>query len=221
MGENIFATTVDEYFSQWQRIPVDASIWMKPASKSNFEARSKIATFVKQHSKSILDVGCGVGWEHEYYKDSGVKYLGVDITKRFIKECKRRKIPARHGDVLNLPFKDQSFDTVYCKDLLLHLPVGLWRKALGEMVRVARKHVITLEPEWSHETVYAVKENHSCKDMRTLFFFHNVYSERGMLTFASVHELTVKKCVGKDRTRTAWTGVDTNWQITIFTKERE
>lgn len=222
MSDNIFAQSVEDYFKQWEHIPKDEAKWMISFEQRNHVARKIISEHVKKTSKSILDVGCGIGLDYTYYKGSHVKYLGVDITEKFLKECKKRGVPAQYGDILNLPFPDKSFDTVYCKDLLLHLPVGLWRKALTEMVRVAKKQVFTLEPEWGDETVYALQEKHGVKEkngVNTLVFFHNVYGLRDMTVFAVQHHLTIRKWMGKDLERSSWKGKDTNWQITLFSKD--
>lgn len=223
MSEHIFGQTIDEYFQQWQHIPRETETWMKSPTQRDHFGRKLIADLVKQNSKSILDVGCGIGFDYPYYKGSNVEYLGVDVTERFLQECKKRGVPAQYGNVLNLPFQDGSFDTVYCKDLLLHLPPGLWRKALAEMVRVAKKQVFTLEPKWGDETVYAIKEKHGYKEtgkpVGTVFFFHNVYGMRDIVVFAVQQKLTIQKWMSKDLERTRWLGEEVNWQITLFTKE--
>ena len=223
MSDSIFATTVNKYFEQWKFIPWLSDTWMESTSQRNHRGRKKVAELVKKNSKSILDVGCGIGLDYEYYKDSDVQYLGVDITKRFLEECQKRGVPAQHGDVLDLEFDENSFDTVYCKDLLLHLPVGYWRQALAEMTRVAGKQVITLEPEWVDETVYTLREKHSVldpstKQPTTLLFFHNVYSQREIVMFAAANQLTVSWWRGKDVERSAWTREASYWQVTLFTK---
>lgn len=46
----------------------------------------------------------------------------------------------------NLPYPDNSFDTVICSDVLEH--IGRHKRALGELVRIARKKVIITVPAY-------------------------------------------------------------------------
>jgi ubiquinone/menaquinone biosynthesis C-methylase UbiE len=105
---------------------------------------------------SILDVGCGEGFllEHLPPVDS---YIGVDYSDESIKLAKvqsskfkvqndslKCKVDFRQADVYKLPFGDKSFDLVTCLEVLEHL--DNYEKALQEIRRVAKKHVILSVP---------------------------------------------------------------------------
>ena len=217
---------IPNYYGQWQKIQAHPLMWQNQPEQVKHEGRRWIADYVKKTSKSILDVGCGIGLDYEHYRDSEIRYLGVDITPKFVEAAHQRGVPAELGDVKNLRFKDGSFDTVYCKDLLIHLLPGDWRVALREMVRVARLQVITLEDDWYGMTEYSLREKHAsfnkeAHEFEMLWFYHNVYSESEFLKFATTLGLTVQvhhtnlktPILSADRTiRTS--------QITVYTKEQ-
>ena len=82
----------------------------------------------------ILDNGCGIGLLFE--KVSGDRVVGLDISREMLRCAARRSDQLILGNSQELPFKDKSFDVVFCRSLLHHLPEpGL---AVKEMARVLR-----------------------------------------------------------------------------------
>ena len=93
---------------------------------------------------SALDVGCATCIDYPLYRGTGLFYVGVDITYRLVAGALTYypDTPVVQGDAKYLPFKSRSFDSVYCKDFLIHLPPGGYKKALEEMWRVADKKMM-------------------------------------------------------------------------------
>ena len=177
-----------------------------------------IKSFVQEHCKSILDCGCGIALDYEHYKDNGIRYVGVDITPKFLEVAKKRGATTRQGSILDLPFKDKSFDAVYCKDVLMHLLFNDWKRALNEMVRVSRKYVLTLEPAWGADTLYSLREKYTAIESgkaNVLMFFHNVYGIADVMAWAAQKGLTVQKWTYIDEEQGNALGL---WQLTIYTK---
>jgi ubiquinone/menaquinone biosynthesis C-methylase UbiE len=92
-------------------------------------------------NSTLLDVGCGNGF-FTYHLAKFYDVTGLDFSKRMLKINPHRKLV--HGDVENLPFDNNSFDVVFCSDLLHHLKTP--EKAVKEMKRVAKKYIIISEP---------------------------------------------------------------------------
>lgn len=88
----------------------------------------KIATYCQGQ---VLDVACGLRGLSQYLPDG--KYVGCDLNG---------------GDLCcsayNLPFPDQSFDTVVMGEVLEHL--GMPLTALEEASRIARQRIVVTVP---------------------------------------------------------------------------
>jgi len=99
---------------------------------------------------SILDICCGSGMSSEFYVKEGADVCGTDISVESISRAKIRAkkygFPAKFqiANSENLPFSNNSFDVVSVHDGLHHLNNP--EKAVKEMVRVAKKGVIIIEP---------------------------------------------------------------------------
>lgn len=91
--------------------------------------------------RSGLDVGAGSGFSTAY-APSHIDLTATDGSWRMIAQnpCARRVL----ADATALPFADNAFDLVFCWELLHHVPEP-WR-ALREMARVSRRHVVFFEP---------------------------------------------------------------------------
>jgi len=92
----------------------------------------------------MLEVGCGPGVDYYGARKTrpGIDYTGVDITPQMIEHCQRTYPDGRFvlGDILRLPFADNSFPFVYCKDVLNHLED--WKKGFAELHRVSSGYVL-------------------------------------------------------------------------------
>ena len=94
---------------------------------------------------TALDVGCGPGFVMELLAPM-FDVHGIDIDPAAVAEGRRRGLEVREADAHSLPFKDDSFDMVYCSFLLLWVDDPA--KVLSEMVRVSRHWVVCLaEPD--------------------------------------------------------------------------
>lgn len=82
----------------------------------------------------ILDNGCGVG--NLFEKISGDRIIGLDLSIEMLRHAAKRSNRLVLGNSQELPFKDDSFDLVFCRSLLHHLPQP--ELAVREMHRVLR-----------------------------------------------------------------------------------
>lgn len=149
--------------------------------------------------------------------------MGVDVTPKFVAEAQRRGVPCQLGDARKLPFPDESFDTVYAKDLFIHLPPGEWRTVLAEMARVAKRQVLVLDDVFTSRTRYNPCEKYYFKD-GVLTFYNNHYGEAEVTAYAESIGLAVSKVDGGSVKRIHVEGNTVTpdvWhpsQITIYTK---
>ena len=95
---------------------------------------------------SVLDIGCGGGIALSLSKvfEPKKKFVGFEADGKFKHIWKSRNVKVRTGDIYNLPFKNNEFDTVYSSHLLEHLEFP--DKAIYESIRVAKKRIIHSVP---------------------------------------------------------------------------
>lgn len=102
-------------------------------------------TMVLDPKYNVLEVGCGNGFYSYQFYYYFPKLIATDFSDYLLSiHPLKGKIKLKNEDVTNLSYKDDSFDIVYCANLLHH--VGDTEKAVSEMCRVSRKYVITIEP---------------------------------------------------------------------------
>jgi ubiquinone/menaquinone biosynthesis C-methylase UbiE len=79
----------------------------------------------------ILDVGCGTGIISELYPSLDI--LGIDISRGMLSHHKGKH---QYASATDIPFSDNSFDSVICRSVLHHLHEPT--KALQEIRRVLK-----------------------------------------------------------------------------------
>ena len=97
--------------------------------------------------KSILSICCGDGPEGEYLYKLGAKVTVSDYSPEAVKAAIRRckNLKGVVADAEDLPFKDNSFDLVYVRHGLHHIPHPF--KGLDEMNRVGRDGFVFIEAQ--------------------------------------------------------------------------
>ncbi len=97
--------------------------------------------------KEVLDMGCGAAGKSLYYVKCGAKFVtGVDIVEHYEKEAYTLAEKLGYADrfkfvcasAYELPFDDNSFDTIIMNDFMEH--VDNPEKALLEALRLIRKN---------------------------------------------------------------------------------
>lgn len=108
---------------------------------------------------NVLEVGCNEGWVAKaIMEERGFNVTPMDNRDEAILQCKDFfGIDALKGDIYNLPFEDETFDTVVGGEILEHLEDP--GKGLSELFRVAKGgHVIITLPigaYWLGEVTHA------------------------------------------------------------------
>jgi SAM-dependent methyltransferase len=126
------------------------SIWLRDSISWIF--REKI--LAGETAARALDVGCGPGYVMEVVGEL-VDVHGVDVDDDMVIACRARGLDVEKGSAFDLPYRNGSFDIVYCTFLLLWLEDPL--SALVEMSRVSRDRVLCLaEPDFGARIDYPV-----------------------------------------------------------------
>ena len=135
---------------------------MPQVSKSNynfdkyaFEGRFisyywQIKEVLALNPQSILEVGVGDKVFGSFIKNNtNVSYTSVDVAEDLR--------PDVVGSVLELPFADKSFDVVCAFEVLEHLPFGNFDRALAELARVSRNHIVISLPHFGPMLSFSFK----------------------------------------------------------------
>jgi ubiquinone/menaquinone biosynthesis C-methylase UbiE len=87
-------------------------------------AKNAAVTFRQRGIYQILDVACGVGRDTAFFKEQGLLPIGVDASFNGLKAAYHLKMAPGEmakfvtADARCLPFKNASFDGIYCFGLL-------------------------------------------------------------------------------------------------------
>jgi len=112
---------------------------------NNLDRISQTASMILSDVKSITDIGCGNGVFVNYLqKESpGLEIMAIDRSRAALKFVKTEK---KEGDIADIPLPDRSYDCVSCLEVIEHLPVEVYKKALSELTRISKKYVIISVP---------------------------------------------------------------------------
>jgi len=99
---------------------------------------------------SVLEVGVGDRVFGNFIKNNtSVSYTSLDIAEDLH--------PDVVGSVLELPFADHSFDVACAFEVLEHLPFEDFDRAVAELCRVARTHVVISVPHFGPMFSFSLK----------------------------------------------------------------
>ncbi|MDP2661256.1 MAG: class I SAM-dependent methyltransferase, partial [Dehalococcoidia bacterium] len=135
--------------------------WDKPEAAEEIDAywrnspdegghRQRLAALVHEQmetdGETLLEVGCGTGLVYSALRDEiggrPPRYTGLDSSKRMLHIAGQRHVTALlvDGDAETLDFPDAYFDHAFAAEVFGHM--ADCTKALGELLRVARKTAI-------------------------------------------------------------------------------
>ena len=138
----------------WEKASCGEVLYLKSKSKEGYHEQARIryelepyildfVSFSKYKGKKVLEIGVGLGADHQKFSEAGAVLCGIDLTPRAITyTCQRFEVfgltcSLQVADAENLPFHDESFDLVYSWGVLHHTPDV--NKAIDEIFRVLKK----------------------------------------------------------------------------------
>jgi len=92
----------------------------------------------------FLDAGCGIGDHSLRIARQGYRCVGIDLSETVLRTARREAalsgLTSRTSFVCQaleeLAFRDDTFDAVHCRGVLMHVPQ--WEKALANLCRVLK-----------------------------------------------------------------------------------
>jgi 2-polyprenyl-3-methyl-5-hydroxy-6-metoxy-1,4-benzoquinol methylase len=128
--------------------------------------------YISKKKISILDLGCGTGFNYEVLKRFG-HVTSLDYYEEPLQSCKKKGIPNLvKGDAQNLKFKKGSFDVIVAIEVLEHLPNDI--RALKNIDNVLKKNGIFIFTTPAHPFLWSTddviskhKRRYSKKELKT------------------------------------------------------
>lgn len=138
----------------WNQASCGEDLYMKGESlKDKYINQSKeryilepeiliFAEFDKYIGKKVLEIGVGLGSDHQKWAEAGTDLWGCDLTPRAIENTRTRfelfdlKSNLSVADAEKLPFDSNFFDVVYSWGVIHHSPNTM--KASDEILRVLK-----------------------------------------------------------------------------------
>jgi SAM-dependent methyltransferase len=109
-----------------------------------------VARTLGDNQMKAIDVGLGSGIvEDIYYKlfpKGGIKFYGIDFSPKSILSAKKRfpKGEFKKGSILKIPYKDKTFDSVICLEVMEHIVPSKTFQALSELWRTLKSNGILI-----------------------------------------------------------------------------
>ena len=98
---------------------------------------------------NVIDVGCGIGnfLLELVSKKKFTTIVGMDFLKETMKIAHEKKqyfgtVDFVQGNLLNMPFKERSFDLTVCVNVLHHVHKEDFPKALEELTRITKNYLM-------------------------------------------------------------------------------
>lgn len=114
--------------------------WITPCMECAYLAER----WFSEGLRNFLDLGCGLGRHSVYMGKHGFDVTAVDLSEEAVKRTKgwaaqeNLHITARAANMLNLPFRDDSFDCIIAYNVIYHTDTAGFQAALEEIRRVLR-----------------------------------------------------------------------------------
>lgn len=138
----------------WEEASCGENLYLKDLTKEGFLRQSQIryqlepyildfAEFDKYRGKKVLEIGVGLGADHQRFAEAGAELWGIDLTQRAINHVLQRfqimglQSQLAAGDAENLTFANETFDLVYSWGVI-HVSPNT-SKAAKEILRVLKR----------------------------------------------------------------------------------
>jgi SAM-dependent methyltransferase len=138
----------------WNEASCGENLYLPGLTREAYEAQAQkryelepyileFAGFDSTKAMRVLEVGVGLGADHQRFAESGADLYGIDLTERAIEHTQRRlatfglSSQLTVGDAEQLDFPDEYFDRVYSWGVLHHSPDT--PKAVAEVWRILKQ----------------------------------------------------------------------------------
>ena len=124
----------------WEWEKANHAAWLEPADDVYYLAHKWSSLGYKR----ILDLGSGLGRHSIYFAKQGFDVYSIDISEYAIdflkswRDKEKLNIDVRLGDIVSLPYENDSFDCVFAYHSISHADTYGMKRIVSEIERVLR-----------------------------------------------------------------------------------
>lgn len=126
---------------QWEIVTEDESnVWKNPSIESYY----LLNRWKSQDKIDFLDLGCGLGRHSILFGKNEFNVKCFDISEEAIRRTKGwaehegMTFDYKTGDMLKLPYRDESIDCIMCRNVISHTDTKGVKQAISEVKRVLK-----------------------------------------------------------------------------------
>jgi SAM-dependent methyltransferase len=125
----------------WEWEKANQSPWLKPTDDVYYLANK----WLELGFRKVLDLGSGLGRHSIYFAEQGFEVSAIDISDygvNYLKDWAEKEqldIDVRVGDIVTLPYEDNSFDCVIAYHSISHADTEGIKRIISEVERVLKK----------------------------------------------------------------------------------
>jgi SAM-dependent methyltransferase len=145
-------------------------------SLTRYKPWGKVRNFISSiDEKSLIgDIGCGNG---KNMKLRPKQFMGCDMSSKFVEICQNQGLNVVNGNILNIPFKSETFDYAICIAVIHHLSSEERRlQAIEELSRIMKPKGQIMIQVWALEQDGT--SNHKFTEQDTMVTWGNDKIER-------------------------------------------
>ena len=86
----------------------------------------------------LLEIGAGPGHDAVFFRENGLDVTCIDLSPNMVALCEDKGLDAYVMDFSRLSLPDNSFDSIWALNCLLHVPKADLPQVLGEIQRVLK-----------------------------------------------------------------------------------
>jgi len=184
-----------QVYDFWNRASCGEHLYLAGSDRAAYEAQAEaryrlepyireFAQFENAKGRRVLEIGVGLGADHQQFAEAGAELYGIDLTERAVAHTRRRlalfglKSNLSTGDAEHLDFPDNTFDLVYSWGVLHHTPDT--PQAIAEVHRVLKRGGearIMIYHKWSMVGLmlwmrYALLAGRPWRSLRSIYAAH-------------------------------------------------
>ena len=146
-------TALEETRDFWDAAACGEELYLAESNADGFREQAQIryslepeiipfADFPSARGKKVLEIGVGLGADHQRFAEAGAILTGIDLTGRAVAMTRRRfeilglNSDVQVGNAEQMTFPDNSFDIVYSWGVIHHSPDT--PRAVAEIHRVLK-----------------------------------------------------------------------------------